>query len=69
MRVGVPPVVLTVRLEGAAAAAVAAVGSPNTPAGLAGERSIVRGVYPVMRKWQRGVGISDATRPSRSLFM
>jgi hypothetical protein len=27
------------------------------------------GVYPVMRKWQRGVGMSDATRPIRSLFM
>ena len=28
-----------------------------------------RGVYPVIRKWQRGVGMSDATRPTRSLFM
>lgn len=32
-------------------------------------RSIVSGVYPVMRKWQRGVGMSEATRPTRSLFM
>lgn len=27
------------------------------------------GVYPVMRKWQRGVGIRDATKPIRSLFI
>jgi hypothetical protein len=27
------------------------------------------GVYPVIRKWQRGVGISDATSPIRSLFI
>lgn len=32
-------------------------------------RSIVSGVYPVMRKWQRGVGMSDAMSPTRSLFM
>ncbi len=30
---------------------------------------MTRGVYPVIRKWQRGVGMSDATRPMRSLFM
>ena len=30
---------------------------------------IVNGVYPVMRKWQRGVGMRDAMRPMRSLFM
>lgn len=32
-------------------------------------RSAVSGVYPVMRKWHRGVGIREATRPTRSLFM
>ena len=26
-------------------------------------------MYPVIRKWRRGVGISDETRPMRSLFM
>lgn len=31
--------------------------------------STVRGVYPVIRKWQRGVGMRDATKPTRSLFM
>lgn len=31
--------------------------------------SVVSGVYPVMRKWRRGVGIRDAIRPIRSLFM
>ena len=30
---------------------------------------MVRGVYPVMRKWHRGVGTSDATKPTRSLFV
>ncbi len=32
-------------------------------------RSSVSGVYPVIRKWQRGVGMSEATRPTKSLFM
>jgi hypothetical protein len=32
-------------------------------------RSTVSGVYPVIRKWQRGVGIRDATNPTKSLFM
>ena len=27
------------------------------------------GVYPVIRKWHRGVGIRLATSPIRSLFM
>mmetsp|Transcript_10886 Transcript_10886/g.36328 ORF Transcript_10886/g.36328 Transcript_10886/m.36328 type:complete len:271 (+) Transcript_10886:498-1310(+) len=27
------------------------------------------GVYPVIKKWHRGVGTKDATRPTRSLFM
>jgi hypothetical protein len=27
------------------------------------------GVYPVIRKWQRGVGIREATKPMRSLFI
>mmetsp|Transcript_9266 Transcript_9266/g.32186 ORF Transcript_9266/g.32186 Transcript_9266/m.32186 type:complete len:217 (+) Transcript_9266:251-901(+) len=31
--------------------------------------STVSGVYPVMRKWHRGVGMRLATRPTRSLFM
>ncbi len=31
--------------------------------------SVVSGVYPVIRKWRRGVGMSDAIRPIRSLFM
>lgn len=31
--------------------------------------SVVRGVYPVMRKCRRGVGISEAISPMRSLFM
>jgi len=31
--------------------------------------SVVSGVYPVMRKWRRGVGMSDAMRPIRSLFI
>ncbi len=29
--------------------------------------SDVRGVYPVMMKWQRGVGIKLATKPTRSV--
>jgi hypothetical protein len=29
----------------------------------------VMGVYPVIRKWHLGVGISEANRPMRSLFM
>ncbi len=31
--------------------------------------SIVNGVYPVMRKWHRGVGMREATRPTKSLFI
>lgn len=31
--------------------------------------SVVSGVYPVIRKWRRGVGMRDAIRPIRSLFM
>ena len=31
--------------------------------------STVNGVYPVIKKWQRGVGINEATKPIRSLFM
>lgn len=31
--------------------------------------SVVSGVYPVMRKCSRGVGISEAISPMRSLFM
>ena len=31
--------------------------------------SVVRGVYPVMRKWSLGVGISDAIKPIKSLFI
>lgn len=27
------------------------------------------GVYPVTRKWHLGVGMSEATSPTRSLFM
>ena len=30
---------------------------------------MVRGVYPVMRKWHLGVGTSEATRPTKSLFV
>ena len=26
-------------------------------------------MYPVMRKWQRGVGISEAIKPTMSLFI
>jgi hypothetical protein len=29
----------------------------------------VNGVYPVIKKWHRGVGIKLATKPTRSLFM
>ncbi len=29
--------------------------------------SLVKGVYEVMRKWHRGVGMSEATIPTRSL--
>lgn len=32
-------------------------------------RSTVRGVYPVIRKWHLGVGINDARRPTKSLFI
>lgn len=28
-----------------------------------------RGVYPVIRKWQRGVGISPASKLIKSLFI
>ncbi len=31
--------------------------------------SVVRGVYPVMRKCRRGVGMREAVKPIRSLFM
>ena len=31
--------------------------------------SIVRGVYPVIRKWHLGVGIKEAIKPTMSLFM
>jgi hypothetical protein len=31
--------------------------------------SPVKGVYDVMRKWQRGMGIRLATMPTRSLCM
>ena len=31
--------------------------------------SVVSGVYPVMRKWSLGVGMREAMRPIRSLFM
>jgi len=31
--------------------------------------SIIIGVYPVIRKWHLGVGISEATNPIKSLFM
>lgn len=31
--------------------------------------SVVNGVYPVIRKCRRGVGINGAIRPTRSLFM
>lgn len=31
--------------------------------------SVVSGVYPVIRKWRRGVGMRDAIKPIRSLFM
>jgi hypothetical protein len=31
--------------------------------------SPVNGVYDVMRKWQRGIGMSEATMPTRSLCM
>ena len=31
--------------------------------------SSVSGVYPVIRKWQRGVGMRLAMSPTRSLFM
>ena len=31
--------------------------------------SMVRGVYPVMRKWHLGVGIKEARSPAISLFM
>ena len=64
------PVVLTVlEVASGAARGAPAAGSPSVPRGLAAERSTVRGVYPVIRKWQRGVGMRDATSPSRSLFM
>jgi len=33
------------------------------------ESARTRGVYPVMRKWHLGVGISEAKRPEKSLFM
>lgn len=33
---------------------------------LAADSLSIMGVYPVMRKWQRGVGINEATRPIRS---
>lgn len=29
----------------------------------------VRGVYPVIKKWQRGVGIREANSPTISLFI
>jgi hypothetical protein len=32
-------------------------------------RSTVKGVYPVIRKWHLGVGIKEARRPTKSLFM
>ena len=38
-------------------------------AGAAGFASSVSGVYPVIKKWHRGVGIRLATKPTRSLFM
>lgn len=31
--------------------------------------SLVKGVYEVIKKWQRGVGIREAIIPTRSLFM
>lgn len=31
--------------------------------------SIVRGVYPVIKKWHLGVGTSEASSPTRSLFI
>lgn len=39
------------------------------PAGCLTDWSVVSGVYPVMRKCSRGVGISEAISPMRSLFM
>ena len=36
--------------------------SPTPPA-------TVKGVYPVIKKWHLGVGISEATRPIKSLFI
>lgn len=38
-------------------------------AGCLTDWSVVSGVYPVMRKCNRGVGISEAISPMRSLFM
>ena len=38
-------------------------------AGCLTDWSVVSGVYPVMRKCSRGVGISEAISPMRSLFM
>lgn len=31
--------------------------------------SLENGVYAVVKKWQRGVGISEETMPTRSLFI
>ena len=31
--------------------------------------SIVKGVYPVIRKWHLGVGINEARIPTKSLFI
>lgn len=41
----------------------------ESPEGCLTDWSVVSGVYPVMRKCSRGVGISEAIRPMRSLFM
>jgi len=30
---------------------------------------MLKGVYPVIKKWHLGVGIRDANKPIRSLFM
>lgn len=32
-------------------------------------RSSVRGVYPVIKKWHLGVGMSEANNPTKSLFI